>query len=531
MFDTLKKLVPHDRDFPLRAHVIEWREEFRTSAIYDRLKHEFHAEKQESGEYVPLSQRKPSVSYGLPMIIVNDTTSLLFSEGHFPAVECGMVGAADEAMGANPEPSLSEPVENMFADLVKETKLRVIMLDGAVRGSVGSICFWLRVLKGRIFIKPLSTRFLTPEWDEEEPDKLVKVVEKYKVKGKALRDRGYPIDEKDDKRDFWFQREWNRLAEVWYLPWPVQQIKAEQDAKLYPDPLTVDTDKTKQHNLGFVPMEWVKNLPGGDDIDGVCTFEAALKNSIEIDYQLSQAGRGLKYSSDPTLHIKDPAYAEFAGGQSIIRSADNALVTSKDGDVRILEISGTAAAAVVSYVSFLRELSLELCGGNRSSPEKLSGAQSGRAMELMNQALIWLADKLRTSYGEGALMGLLKMVLAANQAMDLVIGGQRYNKGTLPNPETAKLTLKWPPWYQPTAADHQAQATSIKTYRDASVLSRETAIRHIQHDFDIEDPMAEIERIDEDADADAERQIELTKATQPPQPQQPAGPKAVKEAA
>ena len=31
-------------------------------------------------------------------------------------------------------------------------------------------------------------------------------------------------------------------------------------------------------------------------------------------------------------------------------------------------------------------------------------AQSGRALELMNQGLIWLADNLRVSYGEGALL-------------------------------------------------------------------------------------------------------------------------------
>ena len=37
---------------------------------------------------------------------------------------------------------------------------------------------------------------------------------------------------------------------------------------------------------------------------------AAIETKIEIDYQLSQAGRGLKYSSDPTLLIKEPATSE-----------------------------------------------------------------------------------------------------------------------------------------------------------------------------------------------------------------------------
>ena len=39
-------------------------------------------------------------------------------------------------------------------------------------------------------------------------------------------------------------------------------------------------------------------------------WELAKETGIEIDYQLSQAGRGLKYSSDPTLWIKEPAGLE-----------------------------------------------------------------------------------------------------------------------------------------------------------------------------------------------------------------------------
>ena len=63
--------------------------------------------------------------------------------------------------------------------------------------------------------------------------------------------------------------------------------------------------------LGFVPMVWIRNLPSGtDDVDGECTFEAAISTIMEMDYQLSQAGRGLKYASDPTLLIKEPAISE-----------------------------------------------------------------------------------------------------------------------------------------------------------------------------------------------------------------------------
>jgi hypothetical protein len=151
-------------------------------------------------------------------------------------------------------------------------------------------------------------------------------------------------------------------------------------------------------NLGFVPMVWVKNLPGGDDVDGRPTFpEEAIDIQIEADYLLSQGGRGLKYQSDPALHIKESQFSPNGG--PVVKGAGDALVTGQDGDAQLLEISGDAARTVLDWVKGLRELALEGAGGNRANAEKLSAAQSGRAMELMNQSLIWLADKLRIAYG------------------------------------------------------------------------------------------------------------------------------------
>ena len=109
----------------------------------------------------------------------------------------------------------------------------------------------------------------------------------------------------------------------------------------------IDEAHSVVHNLGFVPVVWIRNLPGlsstGDPADGACTFRAAIETQIEIDYQLSQAGRGLKDSSDPTLLIKEPATTD----SEIIKGAGNALVVSEKGDAKLLEIGGTASAAVI----------------------------------------------------------------------------------------------------------------------------------------------------------------------------------------
>jgi hypothetical protein len=199
---------------------------------------------------------------------------------------------------------------------------------------------------------------------------------------------------------------------------------------------------------------------------------------VEIDYQLSQVGRGLKYSSDPTLLLKDPSLADG----ELIRSAGNALIVSEKGDARLLEIGGTASAAVIEYVRTLRELALESIHGNRASPERISAAQSGRALELLNQGLIWLADRLRTSYGESGLLQLARLIVRASQMYNLVVLGEPIG----PLDPTAPLSLKWPRWYPTTADDRQKDVQSLTSLVTAGCISRDTALKAIAACYDIE---------------------------------------------
>lgn len=477
MFKTLQNTFPKDKDLPERTHRLSILTRVLRGEIYDNLPHAFHEEKSEADEYIPLRDRRPSVRYGLCKLVVDDSVSLLFSEGHFPDVEA------------------EETVRAQLQRLIKETALNQVMVDAATRGSVGSVAILFRVLEGRVFFDTMETAYLTPTWNEKAPDTLEAVTEKYKVKGCNLVAMGYKVE--DDETMYWFQRVWDATAETWYQPWKVADEKATPK---------VDDARTVKHSLGFVPVVWVKNLPGGDSIDGACTFPTeAIETSIEIDYQLSQAGRGLKYSSDPTLLIKEPAFSDG----TMVRSASNAIKVSAEGDARLLEINGTAVEAVMEYVTKLRELALENMHGNRANADKVSAAQSGRAMELMNQALIWLADKLRIAYGEGALRELLVMVVKASNKLPL-----KFKDGSEVGQLNAKdpIALRWPAWYQPTASDRQETANTLRTLVDAGIISRKTALKVIAADYDIEDVEAEATLAAAELaarEANAEKQIKV----------------------
>ena len=508
----LQKTMPDATDYDDAARVK------RLSALmavlnnrqYDHIPFAFSEEREQEGRgsYIPLDKRRPSARTGLCRIVVEDAASLLFSEGHWPI--CDVPAATQTRPGAEPtepaEPAAKPPnrAKDAIADIVKTCLLNHTMITAATRGSVGSILLFVRTVNGRPFVKVMDTRYLTPEFDNDAPNTLVKVTEKYKIKAKALRSLGYDIakDEADDK-EYWFQRTWDIAEELWYVPWPVKNIDGKE---VVPQ---IDRAKTPlPHYLGYVPMIWIKNLPGldDDDPDGACTFENAIDTVIEADYLISQAGRGLKYASDPKLAIMaDIDEKKTTGGSA------EALIIGTDGDAKMLEINGTAATAVGEHTDTLRRMALEIMHGNRSDPDKLSSAQSGRAMELLHLGLIWLADRMRITYGEGGLLTLYRMLCQMSCDLDtgLVIGHNTYRKL-----DGSGLVLKWPSWFAPTFGDKTEMASALVSLITAQVLSKQTATQEIASTYNIEDIEAERLLIDAEAQAQDAREIAIAAAVQ-----------------
>lgn len=460
MLQTILDQIPRDPASPDRARRLDLYRRVLDGTLYDSLPYEFHEERTAAGEYIPLRLRRPSVRYALARTVVEDSVALLFSEGHFPTFE-------------SPDPEIRAALNA----IAREARLNHVMVEAALRGSVGSVAIQLRILRGRPVLDVLDTTWLTPIFDPAAPDTLLSVRERYKVPAGTLMSLGYDLGNAPASSVWWFTRQWDGSDETWFLPQP-------QTATGPPEP---DLDRSTTHGLGFVPIIWIRNLPGGQAPDGACTFRAAIETGIEIDYQLSQAGRGLKYSSDPTLLIKEPAGLDG----EIVRGAGNALIVSEKGDARLLEIGGTASSAVLDYVRMLRELALESIHGNRSDASRLTAPASGRALELMNQGLVWLADNLRISYGEVGLLHLARMLVHASARYPLLVN----NAAIPPLDLSSPITLAWPDWNPPGPADRAADAKTLATLVDARLLSKATAIRVLAATYGVEDPASELDRI------------------------------------
>lgn len=481
MFKVLKDLLPRPVGYDdcARIHELMARRAVLDGSIYDALLYQFDDERNGAGEYVKLRQRAPCIRYNLSRVVVMDAAALLFGEGMFPIVQ-------------HPDAGAKEALRKVVVD----SGLPLLMAEAAIRGSVGSVAVLLRVLRGRVFWTVMDTDYLTPIYDPMEPDTLLRVREKYKAKGRELASAGYAVAPDDMGVDFWFQRVWDADSETWYTPWRV----AETDTVP-----RVDAERTVVHALGFCPMVWVRNLPGGDGFDGACTFRSAIETQITIEYQLSQADRGLKYSSDPTLLLKTDG---LTGGE-VQKGGDNALVVPESGDARLLEISGNAANAVVEFCKSLRQMALESIGGSRAEADKVTAPQSGRAQELMYQPLIWLADKLRGSYGQAGLLEMMRMVARASAVYPLRTRDE--DIGRIP---AGALSLVWRDWFPSTPADKQVIAQALQVLGMAGILSRETSTSIVAPIFDIEDPVAEAALVQANRAADDARVLAQAAQTQ-----------------
>lgn len=476
-----------DHEWSIREKKLYILHKFLDNSIYDKLAP--FSEEFSGGKYMPLIGRRPSVIYPLPKIIVNDSVSMLFGDEHFPLLKC---------------PQDHESTVKFLEYIQCQSKLKQVMISAARRGSTGSVCVLVKVINRNFYFDALHTRYLNPIFDWENPGVLSKLQERRKLDGATLRAIGYTVKNDNMNKAFVIIREWNTTQEIYYKPY-LQEDEQKEGFKP-----SIDNERSSTHDLGFLPAIWIKNLPACETIDGECTFEAACEVAIEISYQLSQHGRLLKYNSDPTLVIKEPANIK----DNQIFKGIGTLNLDSDGDAYLLEMKSNITEAVLAYCEKLRKYALESVRGNRSDPDMLKTAMSGKALQFLNHPMISLVSEMRLTYGDG-LLSIYRMILAVCKSSLFDIDYGDYTPDFSENCEE-HLELDWPDWYPQTSQDDLQEAQTTVSYLGAGVISKETATESVADKYHIADVEQECKSVQDSKDEDMQNQQALITAKKIP---------------
>ncbi len=411
-----------------RYRKLDLRDRLLDGTFYNHIQNAFYDEQTSAGTIIPLIERRPSAQYRLPRMVARWCTRKLFTGRHAPKVR-------------HKDTKKSQAI----AALLRKGKFWERMTEAALLGSVGSVAVTFRVEIGedgtnpQVALQVWRSKYCQPSFDDM--GELAQLRVAYTTSGQTLAAMGAPNVE--ENQEYWYIRDWLPTGEVTYEPvkkleWnPVQGFVGDNAANRT---LTPWKGQEYKHSLKFVTAHWFVNLGGGQSPDGSCTFEDAIPNSIELDYTLSQIGRGTRYNASPQLVTvgrvlsdtinRGPMTAlQMAGGY---RDEDGSTVAP--GSAELLEMSGTGTTAALSLIDHLRNMALEQIAASRKDPDKMKAPLSGRAMEYLDQDSDDLVGDLRSQYGEHGALPLIKKICIASKL----------------EKEGSAVSLQWPRMFQPT---------------------------------------------------------------------------------
>jgi hypothetical protein len=452
---------------------------------YNDLPYNFFQKSNFSGQALPMEERKPAVIYNLPKIIVDRSTDMLFGDEHWPTVHIEDPDAKD--------------TEKAIDILVRFSSFNRYWRKAARMGSVGSVAVIFKIIERKLYHEVLNAKDCTPYFHPIIPNEVVKIRQQFQIKGQDLVPYGYSGLEPTTM--YWYTRDFDERSEVEYFPIKVADATKAADLNLSRNDL-----RSFNHDLGFLPGVWIKNLESEDKIDGESTFEAVINFQHQLDYQLSYIGRVFKYTGDPLLALKDPSILDPNGtGEGIVNQQGNALILNEDGDAFMVEIQADAQKKAMEYTEKLRKLALEIGRGNRADPDKLAAVQSGKALALLHKDIIGLVGELRVSYGNDGLVPYLLKVLKAMEKYEIAYPGM----AKLKVKSEVIMDLRWGAYFEPTNEDHRSLMMAITEAINNGTISEELGTKLVAPVFDISDVAAVREQISKQRDEEMARAKEL----------------------
>lgn len=448
----------------------------------------------ESDADVPMRERKPSVILRWTKLCVDRVNAHLFGAGRLPAVLVAALGDEDLTDNAGAD-ALNDAQRTALADanrqlgaLLRHCKMTKHAPEvgrlGLLHGTVG-IAFH-KLESGRIWLEVLTLAdalpvFARDDWqraDELGADEadLLQLDEYW---------REFVVSGDSEEVEMLHRRLWTPEGTVYYEPIDASTLTDAATDKDW----KVDKAKSITHNLGFVPVVWIKNIEVTGDIDGAPLVEDAERAlEDEVSYTLSQTGRGVRYNQEPLPVFKDVANIDVAGpdfrrgaGRSLsLQSASGSGQGGGNADVTLLEMTGSGIGSAQAYLEVIKKAYFEVLSVVLHDPERWAGASSGVALERLMMPMIALVDRLRSNYGEG-LARLAELMLRADGV------------------EGARCMVKWPRVVEPTATDTQAIVFAVRDLYAAKLITLKTAVELLAPFTQVQDPVAYLTELEAEA--------------------------------
>jgi hypothetical protein len=488
---------------------------------------------EESGASTPLDERIPSAPVGIVRTIISRFTGLLFSVGRLPTISV---------------PS-DRDTEDFLNAVISETNLWARMVHARnLGGAMGAVAVGFKIADGDVVIDVVDPRYCTVEYSDHGKRALKYILIQYKYQ-KNVNDAPLHAEPGEDG-EAPEERQTNSISKKWY--WYRRLVTKSVDVVWEDIPCTDKEPewhrlprRRKAHSLGFVPYEYISNIPNGDETDGDPDCLGVYGLAMAIDALLSQAHYGVISNADPTLSIVTP---DPDGMPPVMRKgSDNALIMGSGSSASYLEMGGQSLRTGLDMVKELEERAFRLA---QCVPEAAmlnnQGDKTATEIERTFSSMLEKADMLRVQYGDAIVRLMRKLLLAVRKLEEVRTDpktGMPYRERvnlpprleTLPGGDAREvprspgqgthLVLRWGKYFSPTLGDI---ATAIRVASSAKMdefLAKEDCVRFIAPYLGMEAThiLKELEREKKETEAKEAEESE-DEETDIPEPQLPEKP-------
>ena len=447
-------------NLPVRKKALELLDQYYEGSQYDNLMPWSMAACQD--EYVPIKGRQPLIKYNLPKLAASRIAGKLIGSSVFPTFK------------VDDDPD----TEEFIRMIVKVSKLQLNLLSAFRRMAVsGSVLVRFFMDNGAIRIEKYLSKWCYPEFLPTGDLKSVRIQYVY--------EDPKDLDESGNPRMKWFRLDLGQFVDTRFDN-PEYQPSDEEPA--------FQIVSQVQHNLGFVQAEWFRTNEDQFTPDGVSLIGDAVDFFDDMNYSLSQSSQATSYNQDPQLTVSGLDSEEV---NSLIKSSQKGWNLGREGKASFIESDLGAVSRAMELRDKARLCIQDVIRVALLDPEKVVGyAQSAKAMEVLHGPMLELIYELRPQVEDRITALVTKMmittlIISSSGGPTAVQIPQGYR------PKSLGIEVNWPPVFQQTTQDLTDKVRMVTSATSANLISRETGLRYLAKDFNIENIEEEIAKIAE----------------------------------